>query len=59
MGMKLYHGSKNGITGPIAPSSRDACDFGRGFYMGDFQQQPLTLICRSEDSKFYEADGED
>ena len=22
--------------------------------MGDFQQQPLTLICRSEDPKFYE-----
>ena len=54
MCMKLYHGSKNGISGPIAPISRDACDFGRGFYMGDFQQQPLTLICRSEDPKFYE-----
>ena len=52
--MKLYHGSRNGITGPIAPISREACDFGRGFYMGDFQQQPLTLICRSDNPKFYE-----
>lgn len=30
----LYHGSKSGIKGPIAPISRDRCDFGKGFYMG-------------------------
>lgn len=24
----LYHGSKSGLHGPIAPSSRDLCDFG-------------------------------
>ena len=52
--MKLYHGSKSGIIGAIAPISRHACDFGRGFYMGDFPQQPLTLICRSDAPKFYE-----
>ena len=54
MKMKLYHGSKSGLSGPIAPISRSACDFGRGFYMGDFAQQPLTLICRSNSPKFYE-----
>lgn len=32
--MRLYHGSKSGLTGTIAPVSRDVCDFGRGFYMG-------------------------
>ena len=32
--MILYHGSKSGIKGDIAPKSRDACDFGQGFYMG-------------------------
>ena len=31
----LYHGSRSGIKGPIAPISRERCDFGKGFYMGD------------------------
>ena len=30
----LYHGSKEGIQGDIAPVSRVRCDFGRRFYMG-------------------------
>lgn len=49
----LYHGSKSGITGDIAPKSREMCDFGRGFYMGTEPAQPLTLICDFEKSKFY------
>lgn len=40
----LYHGSKKGITGDIAPISREECDFGKGFYMGTSTLQPLTLI---------------
>ena len=43
--MRLYHGSKSGIAGPIRPMSRDRCDFGRGFYMGTDELQPLTLVC--------------
>ncbi len=31
----LYHGSKSGIRGAIAPISRKRCDFGKGFYMGN------------------------
>ncbi len=54
--MRLYHGSKSGLTGPIAPVSRDVCDFGRGFYMGTEKTQPLTLICHGESPKFYEID---
>lgn len=49
----LYHGSKNGIVGSIKPISRDRCDFGSGFYMGDNPIQPLTLISDFKDSKFY------
>ena len=49
----LYHGSKSGLTGAIAPISRDKCDFGRGFYMGTDLVQPLTLICDFEQAKFY------
>lgn len=49
----LYHGSKSGIEGAIAPKSREQCDFGKGFYMGTEPSQALTLICDYEKSKFY------
>lgn len=49
----LYHGSKEGIVGDIAPISRDHCDFGKGFYMGTTTLQPLTLICDEEKPIFY------
>lgn len=49
----LYHGSKSGIVGNIAPKSRELCDFGKGFYMGTDPIQPLTLISDFENSKFY------
>lgn len=49
----LYHGSKSGIEGSIAPLSRKQCDFGKGFYMGTEPAQALTLICDYEKSKFY------
>lgn len=51
--MILYHGSKSGISGEIAPISRDRCDFGRGFYMGTVPDQPLTLISDFSKSRFY------
>ena len=49
----LYHGSKSGIEGDIAPKSRKQCDFGEGFYMGNEPSQALTLICDYESAKFY------
>lgn len=49
----LYHGSKSGIEGKIAPKSRPQCDFGKGFYMGTEASQALTLICDYEKSKLY------
>ncbi len=49
----LYHGSKSGIEGPIAPKSRKQCDFGAGFYMGTEPSQALTLICDYESARFY------
>ena len=51
--MLLYHGSRHGIDGPIAPLSRDRCDFGRGFDLGTEPLQPLTLICDFPDARFY------
>lgn len=49
----LYHGSKAGIQGAIAPISRVHCDFGKGFYMGTDKSQPLTLICNFPNAKIY------
>ncbi|MDE6319238.1 MAG: DUF3990 domain-containing protein [Lachnospiraceae bacterium] len=49
----LYHGSKSGIQGAISPSSRESCDFGKGFYMGTDRNQPLTLICNYPNAKIY------
>ena len=49
----LYHGSKSGICGAIAPISRNRCDFGKGFYMGTERTQPLTLICNYPKAKIY------
>ena len=54
--MLLYHGSKHGISGEIAPLSCDRCDFGRGFYMGTDILQPLTLVCGYEDAHLYTVD---
>lgn len=52
--MLLYHGSKSGIKGDIKPYSREACDFGCGFYMGDKSDQPKGLIAAYPNSRFYE-----
>jgi transcriptional regulator with XRE-family HTH domain len=52
-GILLYHGSRNGLTGAIAPCSRSRCDFGKGFYMGTDPLQPLTLICNEDKPVFY------
>lgn len=49
----LFHSSKSGIRGKIAPISREKCDFGAGFYMGTEPMQPLTLICDFKKSRFY------
>lgn len=54
--VRLYHGSKSGIYGKIAPKSRERCDFGKGFYMGTDKGQPLTLICNYPDAKLYTVD---
>lgn len=49
----LYHESKKGIVGSIAPISREECDFGNGFYIGTNVLQPLTLICNDDKPIFY------
>lgn len=53
--MRLYHGSKTGIQGAIrCNSSRNECDFGKGFYTGDKEEQPMGLIAKWSQHQFYE-----
>lgn len=51
--MLLYHGSKSGLKGRVAPVSRENCDFGKGFYMGTMPEQVLTLVCQYQEAKLY------
>lgn len=49
----LYHGSKNGLDGAIKPISREKCDFGRGFYMGENKNQATSLVVELPEAKVY------
>ena len=49
----LWHGSKSGINLPILPKSREQCDFGCGFYLGDKQDQPKGLIAKYDKAVLY------
>lgn len=51
--MILYHGSREGIQGKIAPISRNRCDFGAGFYLGEDEKQVKGLILDNPNSVFY------
>ena len=50
----LFHGSRNGIDGDINPISRDRCDFGKGFYMGDNINQVKGLVAEESTPYFYQ-----
>lgn len=49
----LYHGSRGGIEEPIRPISRELCDFGRGFYMGENELQTQSLVIGDAFPVFY------
>ena len=49
----LYHGSRGGLCGPIAPISREKTDFGKGFYLGTNAMQAKGLISTEADAIFY------
>ena len=40
----LFHGSRGGIDGDICPESRNNCDFGSGFYLGENKLQAAAHI---------------
>ncbi|MBO6113462.1 MAG: DUF3990 domain-containing protein [Lachnospiraceae bacterium] len=49
----LFHGSKNGLSEVTATGSRDNCDFGKGFYLGETYNQALAFVCENEKSSVY------
>ncbi|MCR5835040.1 MAG: DUF3990 domain-containing protein [Lachnospiraceae bacterium] len=49
----LFHGSKNGLSEITVAGSRDNCDFGNGFYLGETYNQALSFVCENEKSSVY------
>ncbi len=49
----LFHGSKNGLSAVTVSGSRDNCDFGKGFYLGETYQQALSFVCEKDKSSVY------
>ena len=49
----LFHGSKKGLSEIVSSGSRDRCDFGKGFYMGETYSQALAFVCENEKSSVY------
>ena len=49
----LFHGSKDGLSYISDKGSRDSCDFGNGFYLGETYNQALSFVCEKDSSSFY------
>lgn len=49
----LFHGSKEGLSNISSTGSRDNCDFGSGFYLGETYQHALSFVCDKEESSVY------
>ena len=49
----LFHGSKHGLSEVTISGSRDNCDFGRGFYLGEAYSQALSFVCEKDKSCVY------
>ncbi len=49
----LFHGSKNGLSEITVLGSRNNCDFGQGFYLGETYNQAVSFVCEKEKSSVY------
>lgn len=50
----LFHGSKNGIEGPISTKyGNELRDFGKGFYVGETVKQSVSFVCTYPESSLY------
>ncbi len=49
----LFHGSKKGLSEVLITGSRENCDFGKGFYLGETYNQALAFVCENDRSSVY------
>ncbi len=49
----LFHGSKEGLNIISVEGSRDNCDFGNGFNLGETYDQALSFVCEKDNSSVY------
>ena len=49
----LFHGSKKGLSEISVTGSRENCDFGKGFYLGETYNQALAFVCENDRSSVY------
>ena len=49
----LFHGSKNGLKEVTVSGSRENCDFGKGFYLGETYNQAIAFVCENEKASVY------
>lgn len=52
-GEVLFHGSKSGLSQVTVDGSRNNCDFGKGFYLGETYNQALSFVCENDKSSVY------
>ena len=52
-GNVLFHGSKYGLSEVTVSGSRDNCDFGKGFYLGQTYNQALSFVCEYDNASVY------
>ena len=49
----LFHGSKYGLSEVTVSGSRNNCDFGNGFYLGQTYNQALSFVCEYDNASVY------
>ena len=49
----LFHGSKYGLSEVTVSGSRNNCDFGKGFYLGQTYNQALSFVCEYDNASVY------
>lgn len=52
-GSVLFHGSKYGLSDINVSGSRNNCDFGNGFYLGQTYNQALSFVCGFDEASVY------
>ena len=49
----LFHGSKYGLGVVLGNGSRNNCDFGAAFYLGQTYESTISFVCENKDSCVY------